>query len=140
MTNEKTVADFKAKLDKVFKAYFISELCADTVEIAVGIIAIMYALNAENQRALMLSVLFIFIAVFATSFVIIRIFFGSVSGMNKIVSFRTRYDFVSKNLQDAERKLNKGKITADDYNIAKAIYDDEIKSLFDEIERISVKK
>lgn len=140
MTNEQKVKEFKQKLDRVFKTYFITELCADAVEVAVGIIAIILSLRADNQRALMLSVLCLFIVVFATSFFIIKLFFGSVSGMNKIVSFRTRFDFVSRNYDDTRKRVNKGNLTKDDLNIAKTIYDDEINTLYHEMENITTPK
>lgn len=139
MTNQQIVSDFKSKLDKVFKTYFISELVASAIVIAIGVVALLLVLRTDNQRALMITILCIFIAVFVTSFINIRLFFGSVSGMNRIVNFRTRYDFVSKNLDDSKKQLEKGKITIDDYNIAKTIFDDEMNALFNEIKNINIK-
>lgn len=140
MTNEQKVIEFKSKLDRVFKTYFIAELCANAVEVLIGVIALLFVLQKDNQRAMMIVVACIFIAVFATSFITIKAFFGSVSGMNKVVSFRTRFDFVAKHLEDAQNKCDKGEITADDLTIAKTIYDDEINSLVNEIDSITVKK
>ncbi len=140
MTNEERVIEFKSKLDKVFKTYFITELCINAVEVAVGVVAIMLALNSENQRTLMLTILAFLVVLLATSTVTIKLFFGSYSGLNKIINFRTRFDFVSKNLADSKKNLDAGKITADDCTIAQTIYDDEIRALADEIDNIKLKK
>lgn len=140
MTNEDRVTEFKSKLDNVFKAYFITELCANAVEIIVAVVVLINVLKTDNQRALMLTILVMFVVLFATSSITIKMFFGSFSGFNKIVTFRSRFDFASKKLADSKKDLEDGKITDADYRIEKMIYDDEINKLAEEINNIKTKK
>lgn len=140
MTNEERVVEFKAKLDKVFRTYFITELCANAIEIIVSVIVLLNVLKTDNQRALMLTVFGIFVVIFLTSSVTIRVFFGSVSGLTRVVNFRTKFDFVTKNLSDAKSDLEKGKISFDEFTIVQTIYDDEIKNLAEQIDSFKLKK
>lgn len=140
MTNKERVVEFKAKLDKVFRTYFITELCENAIEIIVSVIVLLNVLKNDNQRALLLTVLGIFVVIFLTSSVTIRVFFGSVSGLTRVVNFRTKFDFVTKNLSDAKSDLEKGKISYDEFVIVQTIYNDEIKNLAEQIDSFKLKK
>lgn len=141
MTDEERVISFKIKLDKIMRSYFWIEVLVNFVEIAIGAVVIfLITKNTDNERALMLSLLVLFVCVFLTSFVLVRIFFGSFAGMNKISSFRTRAEFIIRNLADCQEKHKKGKISDKDLTIAETIYNEEIANLVLEIDKIVPKK
>lgn len=140
MTDEQRVVGFKCKLDKAMKSYFFTELAVDFVIIAIGAIALFFVLRMDNETAVMLVALCVFAAIFLASFLIIKILFGSFSGMNRINSFRTRVDFAIKTMESSKKEHQKGKLSDGDLAIAQAIYNDEMSNLVKEIDAIKIKK
>lgn len=140
MTNEEKVLNFKRDLDKAFRAYLISELFVSAVEVVASIAILAFVLNLQSERGILITVAVIFIAVSLSSLLMVKLFFGSVSGMNKVISFRTRVEFVTKQLEDCMQNVSSGNADKSELSIAQKIYNDELNSLVEEMNNIKIKK
>ncbi|MGN1421331.1 MAG: hypothetical protein ACI4XC_07450, partial [Eubacterium sp.] len=110
----------------------IVELLAEAFEIAAFVIILLKA-NLEDLSKLIFILIGMFVIMFSTMLISIKVNFGSLKSFCEIFSIQNKYNLASENLKNAEKNFDKGKITVDEFNKAKNDYDNMISEIANKI-------
>lgn len=131
---EDKVEEYIESAKKKSVKFMIAELLSNAVEIAVFVVIMMKITNNfENISKLIYIIAIMFIVISSTTFINIKIHFGSFKSYSHLSSIQTEYNQANENLRVAQKKYDKGKISVDDMNKAKNDYDNAISQIADKI-------
>lgn len=131
---EEKVKEYISAIKKEITKWIIVELLTEAFEIAAFVIILLKATNnLEDLSNLIYILIGMFVVMFSTMFISIKVNFGSLKNFSEISSIQNKYNLASENLKNAKKNFNKGKITADELNKAKNDYDNMISEISNKI-------
>lgn len=131
---EEKVKEYISAIKKEITKWIIVELLTEAFEIAAFVIILLKATNnLEDLSKLIYILIGMFVVMFSTMFISIKVNFGSLKSFSEISSIQNQYNLASENLKNAKKNFDKGKITADELNKAKNDYDNMISEISNKI-------
>ncbi len=131
---EEKVKEYISAIKKEIIKWIIVELLTEAFEIAAFVIILLKATNNLEDLSKFIYILIgMFVVMFSTMFISIKVNFGSLKSFSEISSIQNKYNLASENLKNAKKNFDKGKITADELNKAKNDYDNLISEISNKI-------